>query len=110
MLAGEDIGCDNMLVGVDLDCVGVSSEGSLAGVDTGCEGVSSEGSLAGVDTGCEGVSSEDVLADEWDCDLLKHETVCEHASDLLTETCNSEPLSKSSKAFWKGKVASPFGC
>ena len=95
-LAGEDIGCDNMLAGVDLGCVG-------------------EGSLAGVDTGCEGVSSEDVLEDEtceisWDCDLLKHETVCEHASDLLTETCNSEPLSKSNKALWKGKVASPFGC
>ena len=101
-----------MLAGVDLGCDG---EGSLAGVDTGCEGASSEGSLAGVDTGCEGVSSEDVLEDEtceisWDCDLLKHETVCEHASDLLTETCNSEPLSKSNKALWKGEVASPFGC
>ena len=122
-LAGEGINCDawltgegeDKLAGVDIGCEGVSSEGSLAGVDIGCEGVRSEGSLAGVAMGCEGVSNEDVLADgtceiSWHCGLFNLEMVCEHASDLLTETCNSEPLSKSNKALWKEKVASPFGC
>ena len=106
-LAGEGINCDAWLTG--------EGEDKPAGVDIGCEGVSSEGSLAGVAMGCEGVSNEDVLADgtceiSWHCGLFNLEMVCEHASDLLTETCNSEPLSKSNKALWKEKVASPFGC
>ena len=115
---GEDINCDAWLAGEREDKLAgevIRSEDVLAGIDIGCEGVSCEDSLAGVDIGCEGVSSEDSLPDGtceifWDCDLLNHEMVCEHASDLLTETSNSEPLSKSNKAFWKQKVASPFGC